>query len=114
MSHVAAQELNQETDARLLLLSELDNVFVLRQAIVAGESIMVCGEEVLISEHIGMGHKLARSKILVGHKVLKYGVSIGSAVCDIAIGAHVHIINLKSDYTPTHTLDAAKAGEERQ
>jgi hypothetical protein len=36
--------------------------------------------------------------------VLKYGVSIGSATADISLGEHVHLHNIKSDYTPTYAL----------
>ena len=43
-----------------------------------------------------------------GEKVLKYGAPIGSATCAIAAGEHVHLTNLKSDYTQTHSLDQAR------
>lgn len=97
-----------ETDVRLLLLSPLDNVFVLRGAIEAGEKIFVQGEAVTLEHRIGLGHKLARTHIAAGSKVLKYGAPIGSATKDICVGEHVHISNLKSDYTPTHSLEDAK------
>ena len=98
-----------ETDPRLLLLHEDDNVFVLRAAIKEGETIRVSGTPITIEKRIGMGHKLARRAIAQGEKVLKYGAPIGSASCPIAVGAHVHLSNLKSDYTPTHSLEAARA-----
>jgi hypothetical protein len=41
--------------------------------------------------------------------VLKYGAPIGSATADIAPGAHVHVHNMMSDYTPTHHLLDAQA-----
>jgi len=97
-----------ETDVRLLLLSPLDNVFVLRGAIEADEIILVCGAPVSFDRRIGLGHKLARVAIHAGSKVLKYGAPIGSATRDISIGEHVHIENIKSDYTPTHSLEGAK------
>ncbi|PHR62063.1 MAG: hypothetical protein COA47_04990 [Robiginitomaculum sp.] len=96
------------TDTRLLLLSPRDNVFVLRGAIEAGETIMVSGVQVSFEARIGLGHKVARSAILAATKVLKYGAPIGSATRDIDIGEHVHIANLKSDYTATHSLEEAK------
>lgn len=97
-----------DTDPRLLLLDPKDNVFVLRAAIEAGEAVMVSGSPVVIEARIGMGHKLARRVIAVGEKVLKYGVPIGSATRAIALGEHVHLANLKSDYTPTYSLEAAR------
>ena len=98
-----------ETDPRLLLLHPDDNVFVLRAAISGGETVLVNGNAVPFYARIGMGHKLARRPIAAGEKVLKYGAPIGSATKDIALGAHVHLANLKSDYTPTHSLEAARA-----
>lgn len=108
MNTTATQSHNEDTDTRLLLLSPLDNVFVLRGAIQAGEHILVRGAQVSFKERIGIGHKLARTRILTGSKVLKYGAPIGSATRDVSIGEHVHISNLKSDYTPTHSLEGAQ------
>ena len=104
----ASADIKEETDARLLLLSPLDNVFVLRGAVEAAEEIFVGGVRVAFKNRIGLGHKLARTKIPAGEKVLKYGAPIGSATRDISIGEHVHISNLKSDYTVTHSLEDAK------
>lgn len=97
-----------DTDHRLLLLHPDDNVLVLRSAVEAGEAIMVEGVQVTVAARIGMGHKLARRAIGAGEKVLKYGAPIGSATCAIAAGEHVHLTNLKSDYTQTHSLDQAR------
>ena len=43
------------------------------------------------------GHKYARKNISCGEKVVKYGMPIGSAVCDIAAGEHVHTHNCRTD-----------------
>lgn len=99
---------NEGTDTRLLLLSPLDNVFVIAGAIEAGEEILVSGVRVSFEARLGLGHKLARNVILSGSKVIKYGAPIGSATQDISVGEHIHISNLKSDYTPTHSLEDAK------
>ncbi|MBL1437729.1 MAG: UxaA family hydrolase [Rhodobacteraceae bacterium] len=96
------------TDPRLLLLSPLDNVFVLRGVVEAGEKILLSGTETRVESRIGLGHKLARVVIPKGSKVMKYGAPIGSASQDIPMGAHVHTHNLISDYTPTHTLELAR------
>lgn len=94
-----------ETDARLLLLSPGDNVLVLRGMIDREEQIVIRGVAVIVKEQISIGHKLAARDIPAGEKVLKYGAPIGSATCDISLGDHVHISNLKSDYTPTYSLE---------
>ncbi len=98
-----------ENDPRLLLLSPKDNILVLRAAIEAGETVQVAGQKVSIPTRIGLGHKLARDMIHAGEKVFKYGAPIGSATKNIKAGDHVHLQNLKSDYTPTYSLAAAKA-----
>jgi len=96
-----------DTDDRLLLLAPDDNVLVVREAIGAGEEILVAGRRVRIANRIGLGHKIARRSIPVDGKVVKYGAPIGSATMDIAVGNHVHVQNLKSDYTPTYFLERA-------
>jgi altronate hydrolase len=58
------------------------------------------------------GHKYARKDICCGEKVIKYGMPIGSAVCNIAAGEHVHTHNCKTDlagqleytYTPDFVI----------
>jgi hypothetical protein len=100
------------TDPRLLLLHPGDNVFVLRDQIAAGELIVVEGVKVRVQVALGLGHKLARSPIVAGGKVVKYGAPIGSATRSIAVGEHVHTHNLKSDYTATHLRGGARVGEE--
>ena len=99
-------------DPRLLLLHPDDNVLVLRATLSAGEEITISGAPVRITATIGMGHKLARNAIATGEKVVKYGAPIGTAACEIPLGAHVHLSNLRSDYTATHSLDDARAAQE--
>ncbi len=95
-------------DPRLLLLSDADNVLVVRGAIDVGDEVRLEKETVTATVRTGLGHKLARRHIGKGRKIIKYGAPIGSATADIAPGAHVHIHNVKSDYTPTYALAAAE------
>jgi len=95
-------------DARLLLLDPRDNVVVARERIAAGTAVMVAGCRIVQRRDIPIGHKLAWRPIAAGAKVMKYGAPIGSAIVDIAPGAHVHTHNMKSDYTPTYTLEPAR------
>lgn len=92
-------------DPRLILLHPDDDVFVLAAAVSAGEPVIIAGRPIRMMQGLALGHKVARRHIPQGGKVRKYGLSIGSASCDIAVGDHVHIHNLQSDYTPTYTLD---------
>lgn len=91
-------------DARLLLLAPDDNVFVLRGAIEAGETVMLETEPATVALRLGLGHKIARHAIAAGSRIVKYGAPIGSATEDIPAGAHVHVHNVRSDYTPTYAL----------
>lgn len=45
---------------------------------------------------IPIGHKLAIKPMAAGDTVIKYGVDIGRAVADIAVGEHAHVHNIKT------------------
>ena len=92
------------TDDRLIVLSPDDTIAVARCGIDQGEDVVLAGQPVQLATAVSMGHKLAIRAIVSGEKVLKYGVSIGSATAAIAVGDHVHLHNMKSDYTPTYAL----------
>jgi hypothetical protein len=92
-------------DPRLLLLDEHDDIMVAVAPIRRGEWITVAGQKVQMSVDIGLGHKIARRRLEPGAQLHKYGASIGSVTKPIDIGEHVHVHNLASNYTRTHTLD---------
>lgn len=93
------------SDPRLLLLDPRDNVLVVRARIRAGEAVSLDGARVDVPADLPLGHKVARKAIAAGEKIVKYGAPIGSATAAIALGAHVHVHNVKSDYTPTYHLE---------
>lgn len=90
-------------DKRFVLLVDSDNVLVCCDRVSAGEEVVLEGQHVTIEVEINVGHKLARTDILTGNKIIKYGAPIGSAVENIAFGQHVHLHNMKSDYISSHT-----------
>ena len=47
------------------------------------------------------GHKYARRAIRAGENVVKYGMPIGHATCDIAPGEHVHVHNVATNLGET-------------
>jgi altronate dehydratase small subunit len=98
----------RDTDPRLLLLDERDNVLVVTARIRAGETITVSGRSLTAAADLPLGHKLARRDIAAGEKVVKYGAPIGSATSAIRAGEHAHVHNIKSDYTPTYHLEDVK------
>ncbi len=50
---------------------------------------------ITISQGIPFGHKAALCDIAAGAPVIKYGIVIGQAKCDIASGEHVHVHNIE-------------------
>ena len=97
------------TDRRLLLLDESDNVLVATARLRAGEDVVVDGGSFSLPVDLPIGHKLSRRTIAAGEKIIKYGAPIGSATVDIAAHTHVHVHNVRSDYTPTYHLGESRA-----
>lgn len=87
-------------DPRLLIISPDDNVATATTALEAGEELSLGAQLLRISSTVPVGHKVALQVIPAGSKVIKYGLSIGSATQPINSGDHVHSHNLKSDYMP--------------
>jgi len=94
-----------------VLLHEADNTFVCCKQLLAGNSTFLEDVDVTMTVDITVGHKIAREGIAEGDKIMKYGVSIGSATKAIAFGEHVHMHNMKSDYIASHTRQS-RAGED--
>ncbi|MGH8856450.1 MAG: UxaA family hydrolase [Polaromonas sp.] len=89
---------------QLILLSEQDNVLVAARDFEAGEWLSMDGE-LRLAARLPIGHKVARQAIAEGDTVFKYGAPIGRAVRPIALGEHVHIHNIVSNYTRTHVIE---------
>ena len=92
------------TDSRLLFLNPDDNVCTAISPISGGITIRINGHAVVVKENIPLGFKLASRALAAGETIVKYGVPIGTATQDIALGELVHIHNLKSSYLLTYTL----------
>lgn len=52
-------------------------------------------QQITVSADIPHGHKVAIRPIKKGETIWKYGLSIGVAMVDIAVGEHVHIHNIE-------------------
>ena len=96
-------------DPRLILLDPRDNVFVARMRLPAGEPVETGNGPAPLDRDVPLAHKVARHAIAPGEKILKYGAPIGVATMAIAPGQHVHVQNMKSDYTPTYHLEDERA-----
>ena len=74
----------------------LDNVAVALCDIAKGEIAGPSDCEVIATEKIGQGHKIALVDIPEGSPIIKYGNKIGIATEDIAAGSFVHTHNVKT------------------
>jgi hypothetical protein len=90
---------------KLLRIHRDDNVLIVVTPIMSGDRDVIEGREVVFTQNVAIGHKVAARDIKAGEKVYKCGVPIGSAKETIPAGAHMHLHNLKSDYIATYTLD---------
>lgn len=90
---------------KLIQLHPNDNVLVAGRKLAEGEQIVVSGKKIIINQNIELGFKLAARNISKREKIIKYGISIGSATADILMGEVVHVQNLQSDYSQTYTIE---------
>ncbi len=75
-----------------------DNVVVVIKAVRAGEPVTAAGLPALCAnQDIPKNHKVARTEIAAGEKVVKYGESIGRAAVAVRPGDWVHTHNLKAE-----------------
>lgn len=81
---------------RIVRINSRDNVAVALCNLPAGTIVHVDGICLMVKEAISKGHKFAIREIEKGEDIIKYGVSIGRALCDIEKGKWVHIHNLIS------------------
>jgi len=85
----------------LLLLADGDDVLIAAGDLLPGPQLTSSCEEILVTEPVPLGHKVAARTIAAGAAVVRCGVPIGAATMDIERGAWVHTHNLRSDYLAT-------------
>jgi len=81
----------------LLKINEKDNVAVAIGELKKGAEVKAGDEAVLLLQDIPKAHKAAIADIKSGENIIKYGYSIGHAICDIKKGEHVHSHNIKTN-----------------
>lgn len=94
---------NTKKIAQAILLHPDDNILVCVAHIYTGDVVDIDGEPIVIKQDIDVGHKIARRALTAGDKVFRYGAPIGSITQTVAVGGHVHMHNMQSDYIPSHT-----------
>lgn len=80
-----------------LKIQDMDNVLVAIREIKKGSLVEDEAREILVTEDIKPGHKLALKDIKKDEDVIKYGFPIGHASQDIAQGSWVHSHNLETN-----------------
>jgi len=91
----------------LIRLAEPDNVLVVSSSLEAGTIVEIGGETVQLARQLSLGHKLAARPIKKGETIVKYNFPIGVAIEDIPLGAHVHVHNVRSNYTQSYVIEEA-------
>ena len=71
-----------------------DDVALLLDPVVAGDTICFDGGTIVARKDIARGHKIAVGVVAAGAPVRRYRAAFGVATRDIAIGEHVHIQNV--------------------
>ena len=83
---------------QVFLIDDADNVVTnVADEIPAGVEVDVKGTVIKTVDDIPYGHKIALRPIPKGEAVIKYGLSIGSALEGIQPGNHVHVHNVESN-----------------
>lgn len=103
------EDANGSRTGSVLLLDERDNVLVTGRPLRRGQVLEIDGDRVETLSDLPIAQKIARCAIRAGDGVIKYGVRIGTATAAIAPGEHVHLHNVKSDYTPSIRADGTTA-----
>jgi len=75
-------------------LHESDNVAIARVPLSSGQTIVVAGNSIAVTNNIPAGHKVCLLPIAAGENVIRYGQIIGRTTIAITPGQHIHIHNL--------------------
>ena len=89
--------------AKFIKLNPNDNVAVCLEFGQAGDTVVIDNQQIVLSNDIPVGHKVALHPIAVDADVVKYGSPIGHAIAEIQVGNHVHTHNLKTNLSGTIT-----------
>ncbi|HOE88492.1 MAG: (2R)-sulfolactate sulfo-lyase subunit alpha [Spirochaetes bacterium ADurb.Bin315] len=86
---------------KAIKLHDSDNVASVFDSVVAGAVVQIIDKkgasfELVVSQDIPYGHKVAIAEVGIGEQVTKYGEEIGIASVPIHVGEHVHVHNIES------------------
>ncbi|TDQ64416.1 altronate hydrolase/altronate dehydratase small subunit [Maritalea mobilis] len=86
---------HRETDARLLLLNNADNVLSVARPIRFGQLVSIEGNKISLDHNAGVGSKIARCRIKQGDEIMQSGAFVGIATKSIKAGQLIHAHNSK-------------------
>lgn len=103
--HIKASEVQNAGNERahlegrpVIRINPHDNVVVALRDVLAGEKVDLDNNtQVRALQNIPRGHKMAIAAIAQGSDVIKYGMPIGHATSDIAVGSWVHTHNMATN-----------------
>ena len=98
---------SKNNGAKFILLHSKDNVLICTVSSRKGDVVNIDGKGVVLLRDITMGHKIARQTLGKACIIIKSGAPIGSLICTVDPGEHIHLHNMKSDYIPSHTRKAS-------
>lgn len=75
----------------VILINKNDDVYIALHDLKKGDII---DEGIVLTEDIKQAHKIARTDLKKGHKVIKYGEVIGQLTCDVKKGSWIHSHNM--------------------
>jgi altronate hydrolase len=81
----------------IIKINENDNVVVALSDLNASDIIKVDEREIVVTEPVKRGHKIAISSIKEGENIVKYGFPIGHAIKNIKAGQWIHTHNIKTN-----------------
>lgn len=82
---------------RGMLIDPKDNVGIVTESVVPGDKIEIAGRIITVLDNIGLPHKIALMDLKPGDDIIKYGMVMGYATCEIKAGQHVHVHNVDSE-----------------
>ncbi|MBX9474107.1 altronate dehydratase [Yersinia enterocolitica] len=82
---------------KTIKIHPLDNVAVALSSLEASEQIDIVGNLITLLQAVSRGHKFAIQPLRRGQNIIKYGLPIGHALSDIAVGEHIHSQNAKTN-----------------
>ncbi len=85
---------------KVILLNIKDDVATALTDLKANEKVTALLDgrtvDVVLTQDIAFGHKVALRDIAEGEEILKFGMPIGRALCAISAGEWVHVHNCRS------------------